>query len=104
VVLGHDGGEAEQPRAELLEVLGAERLRPFFLHCGDRCAAPIRSVAADAGDIAFLAIATPGLFGRAYFQELSVVLDTAQQGTPDPEAVTAVMLRHGLTPAPHPVA
>jgi quercetin dioxygenase-like cupin family protein len=62
----------------------------------------IHSFAADHGDVAFLAIATPGLFGPAYFQELAAVVDAAHDGPPDPEAVKAVMLRHGLTPAAHP--
>lgn len=32
------------------------------------------------------------------------VIDGAQDGPPDPEAIKAVMLRHGLTPAPLAVA
>jgi quercetin dioxygenase-like cupin family protein len=50
------------------------------------------------GDVKFLAIATPGVFGPAYFQDLADVL--AAGGPPDPAAMKAVMLRHGLTPAP----
>jgi quercetin dioxygenase-like cupin family protein len=64
----------------------------------------VHSFMADGEDVAFLAIATPGVFGPAYFQELAAVLGAAQDGAPDPDAVAAVMLRHGLTPAPHPVA
>jgi quercetin dioxygenase-like cupin family protein len=51
---------------------------------------------ADDGDAAFLAIATPGVFGEAYFLELADVLSAG--GPPDPQAMGAVMLRHGLTP------
>lgn len=46
----------------------------------------------------FLAIATPGVFGAPYFQDMADVLATGSP--PDPAAIKAVMLRHGLTPAP----
>lgn len=49
-------------------------------------------------DAAFLAIATPGVFGPAYFLELQEVIRAAAPGRPDPAAMGAVMLRHGLTP------
>lgn len=49
-------------------------------------------------DVRFLAIATPGVFGPPYFQDMADVLATG--GPPDPAAIKAVMLRHGLTPAP----
>ena len=49
-------------------------------------------------DVRFLAIATPGCFGPAYFQEIADVV--AAGGPPDPAALGAVMRRHGLTPAP----
>jgi quercetin dioxygenase-like cupin family protein len=48
----------------------------------------------------FLAIATPGVFGPAYFHELSDVLAAAADTAPDHAAIAAVMRRHGLTPAP----
>jgi quercetin dioxygenase-like cupin family protein len=48
-------------------------------------------------DAKFLAIATPGVFGPAYFQEIGDLL--ARDGPPDLEALSAVMRRHGLTPA-----
>jgi quercetin dioxygenase-like cupin family protein len=64
----------------------------------------VHSFIANQGDVAFLAIATPGLFGPAYFHELAEVLQTAGDGPPDPAAIGAVMLRHGLTPAPQPQA
>jgi quercetin dioxygenase-like cupin family protein len=49
-------------------------------------------------DVRFLAIATPGVFGPGYFQDLAEVL--AAGGPLDPAALGAVMQRHGLTPAP----
>jgi quercetin dioxygenase-like cupin family protein len=48
----------------------------------------------------FLAIATPGVFGAAYFREIGEVLATAAGGPPDVAAIGEVMRRHGLTPAP----
>jgi quercetin dioxygenase-like cupin family protein len=52
-------------------------------------------------EVEFRAIATLGVFGPAYFQELAELLATG--GPPDPAAIGEVMHRHGLTPAP-PVA
>ena len=57
----------------------------------------VHSFMADAGDVSFLAIPTPGVFGPDYFLEIADVL-AASDGKPDPEALAAVMLRHGLTP------
>jgi quercetin dioxygenase-like cupin family protein len=54
-------------------------------------------------DAKFLAIATPGVFGPAYFREVAGVLAAAAGGPPDLGAVGEVMRRHGLTPA-QPVA
>jgi hypothetical protein len=48
-------------------------------------------------DATFLAVATPGVFGSAYFREVGDVL--ASEGAPDLGALAAVMRRHGLTPA-----
>jgi quercetin dioxygenase-like cupin family protein len=64
----------------------------------------VHSFMANEGDAAFLAIATPGVFGPDYFHELAAVLAAAAGGRPDAGAVAAVMLRHGLTPASQPVA
>jgi len=50
-------------------------------------------------DAKFLAIATPGLFGRAYFQEIGEILDATQDGPPNLAALEQAMRRHGLTPA-----
>ena len=50
-------------------------------------------------DATFLAIATPGLFGPSYFQDIQDVL-AASDGPPDPAAIGDVMRRHGLAPAP----
>jgi quercetin dioxygenase-like cupin family protein len=49
-------------------------------------------------EVKFLAIASPGVFGPAYFEDLAELLATG--GPPDPTAIGAVMHRHGLTPAP----
>jgi quercetin dioxygenase-like cupin family protein len=54
-------------------------------------------------DASFLAIATPGVFGPDYFLEIAAVI-AAADGPPDPQAMAAVMLRHGLTPVPQGVA
>ena len=50
-------------------------------------------------DATMLAIASPGVFGPAYFREIGAVMASAGGGPPDPEAIFAVMRRHGLTPA-----
>ena len=50
-------------------------------------------------DATFLAIATPGVFGPAYFREISDVLAGSPGGPPDLAAIGEVMRRHGLTPA-----
>jgi hypothetical protein len=51
-------------------------------------------------DATFLAIATPGVFGPAYFREIAEGLATSAGGPPDMAALAEVMRRHGLTPAP----
>jgi quercetin dioxygenase-like cupin family protein len=51
-------------------------------------------------DATFLAIATPGVFGSAYFREIGEVLAASAGGAPDLAALGEVMRRHGLTPAP----
>jgi quercetin dioxygenase-like cupin family protein len=50
-------------------------------------------------DAKFLAIATPGVFGPAYFRDIAQVLAEAAGGPPDLAAIGEVMRRHGLTPA-----
>ena len=47
----------------------------------------------------FLAIATPGVFGPAYFRDVAQVLAAAAGGPPDLSALAEAMRRHGLTPA-----
>lgn len=74
----------------------------FQLGVGDTVLIPrgaVHTFSADQDDVSFLAIATPGLFGPSYFHELKAVVDGAPGGPPDPQAVMAVMRRHGLTPA-----
>jgi quercetin dioxygenase-like cupin family protein len=51
-------------------------------------------------DATFLAIATPGVFGPAYFREIGEVLAANAGGPPDLAAIGEVMRRHGLTPVP----
>lgn len=46
-----------------------------------------------------LAIITPGILGAEYFREIAAIAQAAAGGPPDPAAICAVMLRHGLTPA-----
>jgi quercetin dioxygenase-like cupin family protein len=50
-------------------------------------------------DATFLAIATPGVFGRAYFREIAEVIAAGAGGPPNLAAIGEVMCRHGLTPA-----
>ena len=51
-------------------------------------------------DARFLAIASPGVFGRAYFREIAEALAASAGGPPNLAAIFEVMRRHGLTPAP----
>jgi uncharacterized cupin superfamily protein len=51
-------------------------------------------------DATFLAIATPAVFGPAYFREIGEVIAASAGGPPDLVAIGEVMRRHGLTPAP----
>jgi quercetin dioxygenase-like cupin family protein len=51
-------------------------------------------------DVRFLAVATPGIFGADYFREIAEAIAASAGGPPDPAALSAVMRRHGLTPAP----
>jgi quercetin dioxygenase-like cupin family protein len=71
-------------------------IRPGDAYCIKRGAAHSFVVEGD-DDAAFLAIATPGVFGRAYFEELAAAM-AANGGVPDPATIGAIMRRHGLTP------
>jgi len=51
-------------------------------------------------DAKALAIVSPGVLGPQYFRDVAALVDAAAGGPPDPAAIGAVMLRHGLTPAP----
>ena len=51
-------------------------------------------------DATFLGIASPGVFGPDYFNEVGEVLAASAGGPPDLAALAEVMGRHGLTPAP----
>ena len=48
-------------------------------------------------DAVCLGVLTPGVLGPEYFRELAALV---ANGRPDPAAVKAIMLRHGLVPAP----
>lgn len=50
-------------------------------------------------DAKFVAIATPAVFGSAYFRQIGEVLAASSGGPPDIAAIGEVMRRHGLTPA-----
>jgi quercetin dioxygenase-like cupin family protein len=50
-------------------------------------------------DAKMLCIATPAVFGPAYFREIGEVLAASAGGPPDLAAALEVMRRHGLTPA-----
>jgi quercetin dioxygenase-like cupin family protein len=50
-------------------------------------------------DATFLSVATPGVFGPTYFQEIRDVFAAAAGGPPDVASLVEVMRRHGLTPA-----
>ena len=50
-------------------------------------------------DSRFLSVATPGVFGPAYFREIRDVFTASAGGPPDLAALVEVMRRHGLTPA-----
>jgi quercetin dioxygenase-like cupin family protein len=51
-------------------------------------------------DAKALAIVTPGILGPDFFREVAAILDAAAGGPPDLAALSVVMRRHGLTPAP----
>jgi quercetin dioxygenase-like cupin family protein len=53
-----------------------------------------------AEDATYLAVASPGVFGPAYFLEISEILAASSGGPPDLAALGEVMRRHGLTPTP----
>ncbi|MGO9819827.1 MAG: cupin domain-containing protein [Solirubrobacteraceae bacterium] len=53
-------------------------------------------------DARFLAIATPGVFGPGYFEDMAELIGVGG-GPPDIAAIAGVMQRHGLTPAPPPL-
>jgi len=52
-----------------------------------------------AAETKFLAVASPGVFGPAYFREVADVINASAGGPPDLGAIMDVMRRHGLTPA-----
>jgi quercetin dioxygenase-like cupin family protein len=55
-------------------------------------------------DAKALAIITPAAIGPEYFRESAEVINASAGGPPNRDALLAIMLRHGLTPAPPPNA
>src|SRR5262245_1235600 len=53
-------------------------------------------------DVKALAIITPALVGPDFYKEAAAIVNAG--GPPDLEKLKAVMLKHGLLPAPPPVA
>ncbi len=49
-----------------------------------------------------LCVITPAVLGPEYFREMAAELKAAGGGPPDKAKMVAIMLRHGLTPAPPP--
>jgi hypothetical protein len=64
-----------------------------YVHPARQCA----RFANHGADAKFLAVASPGVFGPAYFREIAD--DLSSDDPPDIAALAAVMRRHGLTPA-----
>ena len=51
-------------------------------------------------DAKVLCVITPAAIGPGYFRESAEVIDAAAGGPPDKAKMVAIMVRHGLTPAP----
>ncbi len=55
-----------------------------------------------AQDVKALCAISPAAIGPQYFRESAEVINAAAGGAPDKAKMIAIMLRHGLTPAPPP--
>ena len=53
-------------------------------------------------DVRALAVITPALLGPDFFREAAAIVNAG--GPPDVEKLKAVLLKHGLVPAPSPAA
>ncbi|HVN93774.1 MAG TPA: cupin domain-containing protein [Terracidiphilus sp.] len=51
-------------------------------------------------DVKVLCVVTPAAIGPEYFREMADVAKESDGGPPDKAKMIAIMLRHGLTPAP----
>ena len=51
-------------------------------------------------DVKALCVITPAAIGPEFFREAAEVINAAAGGPPDRAKMLAIMLRHGLTPAP----
>jgi len=54
------------------------------------------------GNVKALCAITPAAIGPQFFRESAEVINASAGGPPDRAKMTAIMLRHGLTPAPPP--
>jgi quercetin dioxygenase-like cupin family protein len=54
----------------------------------------------DAKDAKTLCVITPAALSPDYFREIAEAIQAAAPGPPNPATMTAIMRRHGLTPAP----
>jgi quercetin dioxygenase-like cupin family protein len=107
------GAEAKVPAAHSHDgfeetVYGLEGITTFTIDGDTRDIAPGEALCIRRGQVhqfvnqgnthaTFLSVATPGVFGPDYFQEIRAVLTAG--GPPDRNALLQVMRRHGLTPA-----
>lgn len=98
---GHDGFDET--------VYGLEGVMTFTVDGSTRDVGPGESICIRRGQVhqfvnqsgtaaKFLSVATPGIFGPDYFEEIRDVFVAAAGGPPDVGAIVAVMRRHGLTP------
>lgn len=55
-------------------------------------------------DSKVLCVVTPAKIGPEYFSEAAEIIRASAGGPPDPAAMKALMLRHGLTPSAPPSA
>jgi quercetin dioxygenase-like cupin family protein len=56
------------------------------------------------GEVRFIGIVAPGIFGRAYFEEMAAAFASFGDGPPDRAKLGEIMRRHGLTPVPPPAS
>ena len=76
--------------------------RPVDIAAGDTCFIPRGAVHGfnnlKPSNAKALAVVTPALIGPEFFREMAAIINAG--GPPDVEKLKAVMLKHGLVPAP----